>query len=117
MNEVFKEFLAQYGAEIIKTVLMAVLTAIAAGIKKVYEKYADTKTKKAIVIETVRYVEQIGKVFSSTEKFTTAVEKVKAQLNNIGIKYDDIGLKVMIEAAVNELFPHYDEISKAEVSE
>lgn len=106
MNEFAKEFLSEYGAEIIKTVLMAVLTAIAAGIKTICKKYADTKTKKTIVLETVRYVEQICRSLTSTEKFKNAMLKAQTLLRDLGIKYNESELEIMIESAVNECFPH-----------
>ena len=119
MKEILNEFWLNNGVEIIQAILTVVITLILATVKKVYEKYANTETKKDIVRETVRYVEQISKRIEITDKFQKAKDIIIEQLAKCGIDYNDIELEVMIESAVNKFFGknESEEEFKAEGSE
>ena len=88
------------------TIFGSVFTFIGAMIKKKYSEISDHKTKKEIVDDTVKYVEQICstcKKMSSEEKKQMAKEKAINWLSEKGIKVSDTELDILIEAAVNGL--------------
>lgn len=89
---------------LILSILGTILTAIGGYIGTLYKKYINDKTKKQIVNDTVKYVEQITKdiSISSENKLQKAKDKALEWLNSKGIKISDTELEVLIESAVNE---------------
>ncbi len=89
---------------LILSILGTILTAIGGYIGTLYKKYMNDKTKKQIVSDTVKYVEQITKdtSISSKNKLQKAKDKALEWLNSKGIKISDTELEVLIESAVNE---------------
>lgn len=89
---------------LILSILGTILTAIGGYIGTLYKKYMNDKTKKQIVSDTVKYVEQITKdtSISSKNKLQKAKDKTLEWLNSKGIKISDTELEVLIESAVNE---------------
>lgn len=100
MNNMF-EILQPYLLEIIAAILTSVAAFIGVKIKKVYEEYVNTKTKKEIVECTVKYVEQVFKELHGEEKLNKAKDKALEWLNEKGIKVSDTELEILIEASVN----------------
>lgn len=95
------EILQPYLLEIIAAILTSVAAFIGVKIKKVYEEYVNTKTKKEIVECTVKYVEQVFKELHGEEKLNKAKDKALEWLNEKGIKVSDTELEILIEASVN----------------
>lgn len=104
-----QEFIQNNSSEILTllvTLFGSVFTFIGAMIKKKYTEIADDKTKKEIVDNTVKYVEQICatcKKMSSEEKKQMAKEKAINWLAEKKINVSDTELDILIEAAVNGL--------------
>jgi hypothetical protein len=102
----FTEFMATYGTEIIYTVLSAAITAIAGYIgivvKNLYTKYVNDKTKKDVVKTVVLGIEQIYKDLHGEEKLNKAMESVSEMLCEKGINITDFELRMLIESAVGE---------------
>lgn len=89
--------------------IAGVLLSAFAGFAAVQIKaWFDTKQKRAIVESTVQYVEQVGRALGSEEKFALAKKKALEWLNAKGLKVVDVELEVLIEAAVNSFFEHYE---------
>lgn len=95
------EILQPYLLEIIAAILTGVATFVGVKIKKVYEEYINTKVKKEVVDDTVKYVEQIYKDIHGEEKLNKAKEKALEWLNTKGITISETELEILIEAAVN----------------
>lgn len=89
---------------LILSILGTILTAIGGYIGTLYKKYINDKTKKQIINDTVKYVEQITKdiSISSENKLKKAKDKALEWLNSKGIKISNTELEVLIESAVNE---------------
>ena len=111
MNNMF-EILQPYLLEIIVAILTGVASFIGVKIKKVYEEYINTKTKKEIVECTVKYVEQVFKEIHGEEKLNKAKDKALEWLNEKGIKVSDTELEILIEASVNGFNNGVKEASK-----
>lgn len=90
-------------SSLILSILGTIITAIGGYVGSLYKKYVNTKTKKQIVEDTVKYVEQITKniAISSESKFKKAKEKTVEWLNEKGIKYSETEIEILIESAVN----------------
>lgn len=83
------------------TVLMVITGVLGYQVKKLYNKYVDTQTKKDVVNSTVQYVEQVYKDIHGEEKLAKAVERASQILNEQGIIVSVDELETLIEAAVN----------------
>jgi hypothetical protein len=99
--ELIKEFISNYGVEILNTILVAVVTFLGTQIKRIYENYVNDKTKKQVVEDTVKYVEQIYTDIKGEEKLNKAIESATQILNEKGISITEIELRVMIESVCN----------------
>ena len=97
------EFIQTYLLKILATVITAVASFIGIRIKNAYTKYVDTQTKKEIVKDTVKYVEQVYKDIHGAEKLNKAKEKALEWLNEKGIKISETELEILIESTVNGL--------------
>lgn len=94
-------------SNIIMDVLMVIVTGIVgylgAQLKKVLDEKLDTKQKKQVAQDTARYVEQIYKDLDGEAKAEAFDEAAAQMLSEKGIAVTDLELKVLREAAVNEL--------------
>ena len=96
-------FIAQYGMEILYTIVMAVATYIGVTAKKIYQKHVDDNTKEKIVRTVVKAVEQMYKDLDGEEKLEKAVENITEMLREKGLSVTDLEAKMLIEAAVTEM--------------
>lgn len=83
------------------TVLMVGAGILGYQVKKLYNNYIDTQTKKDVVETTVQYVEQICKDLHGQEKLDMAIDRASALLAEQGINVSATELETLIEAAVN----------------
>ena len=102
------EFVNEYGATILYTVLVAIFGYLGTQIKRLYEKYVNTKVKKEVVEATCKYVEQIYSALSGEEKLQKALESASEMLAEKGITVTDLELRVLIEASVNSFKQGYE---------
>lgn len=94
-----KEIIMEYLPKIVEYVLIIIVGLLANKAKKLI----NTDIKRAIVKDTVRYVEQVFDDIHGGEKLNVATEKVIALLKAKGIKVDNEEIVVMIESAVAEM--------------
>lgn len=97
------EILQNYIFEILVAIITAVMSFVGLRIKTAYTKYIDTQTKKDVVKDTVKYIEQVYKDIHGAEKLELAKTKALEWLNEKGIKISEIELEILIESAVNSL--------------
>ena len=71
-------------------------------IKKLYEKYVNTKVKQDVVRTCVKAVEQLYHDLGGPEKLKKAQEGVRAMLDEKGIPITDLELNLLIESIVSE---------------
>lgn len=102
MKEIFAEFFANYGMEILYLIFTAIAGYIGIVVKSLYQKYVNDATKKAVVKTCVQAVEQIYKDLHGEDKYNKVVESASEMLTEKGITITDLELKMLIEAAVGE---------------
>lgn len=100
--DIIKEFITNYGGELLLTVITAIFTFLGTAIKNIVKKWANNNEKRAIVKDVVRAVEQMYKNIQGSEKFTKAMETASDMLAEKGISVTDLELMTLIEAAVSE---------------
>ena len=94
-----KEIIMEYLPKILEYVIIIIAGVLANKAKKLI----NTDIKKAIVRDTVKYVEQVFKDVHGVEKLDAAKDKAVALLKEKGIKISDEEIIVLIESAVSEM--------------
>ena len=100
----WEEIITTYLIPALMTILTGVATWIGTKIKKVIEEKATNEKVKNIIYDVVRYTEQTSKELYGSDKFQKSVDEATEWLNAKGIHIAEYELKIMIEAAVNELY-------------
>ena len=98
----FEMFIASYGEAILYAVLTAIAGFLGTQLKRVYEKYINDKTKKAVVETCVKAVEQLYKDLHGAEKLEKAKENILAMLEEKGLTISDLEMDLLIESCVAE---------------
>lgn len=94
-----KEIIMEYLPKILEYAIIIIAGILANKAKKLI----NTDIKKAIVRDTVKYVEQVFRDVHGVEKFDAAKDKAVALLREKGIKISDEEIIVLIESAVSEM--------------
>lgn len=102
MNEIIANFISTYGIQIIMTILTAIVTFLGNKIKTIYENKVQDETKKKVVEDTCKYIEQVFKDLKGEDKLKLAIENATEMLNNKGITITELELTVMIESVCND---------------
>ena len=89
--------------EYLPKILEYVIIIIAGVLANKAKKLINTDIKKAIVRDTVKYVEQVFRDVHGAEKLDAAKDKAVALLREKGIKISDEEIIVLIESAVSEM--------------
>lgn len=101
--ELFQNYIAENGVEILATVVTVIFGLIGHLAKKLYNKIVDEKNEKTVekvVNYCVQAVEQLYKDLNGEEKLDKAIEAVTDILNEKGITVTDLELRMLIESAV-----------------
>lgn len=101
MENIMKEFIQNYGATILYTIITAVASYIGIIVKNLYKKYINDQTKKDVVATCVKAVEQLYTDIHGEDKLTKCMESVSAMLCEKGITVSETEMRMLIEAAVN----------------
>lgn len=101
--KIFTDFLNTYGMPLLYSVVTAIMGYVGLVIKRLYEKYLGDSTKRAVAKTVVGAVEQLYKDLHGEEKYQKAAEAMSEMLTKKGIKITDLEIKMLVEAAVNEL--------------
>lgn len=102
MENLFLNFINQYGVAILYALLTALAGLLARGVKKVYEKYVNDATKRKVAKTVVLAIEQIYKDLNGPEKFDMALQSMTEILAEKGIHITILEARMLIEAAVGE---------------
>jgi len=91
--------------EMILAIITGVASFIGIKLKTLFEQKINTETKKKIIADTVKYVEQITQGISITSENKKQKAKTKALewLKEKKIKISNTELDILIESAVNSL--------------
>lgn len=109
--EIFKEWLSNYGGEILTLIITAVFTFLGTAAKKIYEKSENNKEKREVVKNVVKAVEQMFKNLHGKDKLEKAVENASIILSEKGITVTELELLTLIESAVAEFNEAFNKAS------
>ena len=98
-----REFLTQYGMELVSTVVVAIMGFIGICIKNIIKKISDDRTKEQVCKTVVKAVEQMYSDLTGDERYEKAVESVSEMLEEKGIDATELEVKMLIESAVKEM--------------
>lgn len=115
MNEFVLMFINQYGAEILATILTAVLSAVGTWVGKIYKKKVNTQIKRDVVKTCCTAVEQLYKDFKGEDKFSIACKYIEQMLAEQKITITHLELEMLIEEVCHS-FAHAvkEEVEKVE---
>lgn len=82
------------------TVVTAIFGYVAWVIKSKLSQKIDTETKKEVIGETVKYVQQVYETLDGKEKLQKALETSIEWLNEKGIKITEAEATILIESAI-----------------
>ena len=112
-----KEFLTQYGMEMVSTIVLAIMGFIGICIKNVIKKFSDDKTKQQVCKTVVKAVEQMYSDLTGTEKYEKAVENITDMLTEKGISATELEVQMLIESCVKEMKENLPDWTKTNSSE
>lgn len=112
--ELFLQFVNEYGTTILYTVLTAVFGYLGIVAKKYFDKWFETKEKKEIAVEVVKFTEQVYKTLHGEEKLNKAMEAMSQMLAEKGVYITELEMRVLIEAAIAEFNKAFE--TKGEVA-
>lgn len=109
----FLDFLREQGFSVLSALILAIATFIGSRLKAKYEAFMADKTKKEVVKNCVKAVEQLYNGLKGPEKFEKAKENIIFILNEKGINISELELTMLIESVVSEF--NYINFSEANV--
>lgn len=98
----FKMFISEYGTTILYTIVCGVFAYLGVWVKSLVDKYLNDKTKREVAKTVVKAVEQVYKDLHGEEKLNKALESASEMLEDKGIKFSELEMRMLIEAAVSE---------------
>ena len=98
----FEYFIYCYGTQILTAILCAIFGCLGYALKRIYQNYADTDTKRTIAKTAAAFVEQVWTTLHGADKLAKALETAEKLLKKKGIDFDAEEMEVLIEAAVAE---------------
>lgn len=110
--ELFLQFLNEYGTTILYTILTALFGYLGIVAKKYFDKWFETKEKKAIAEEVVKFTEQVYKALHGDEKLEMAMNAMSEMLAEKGIHITELEMRVLIEAAVAEFNKAFEKVDE-----
>lgn len=99
----FKEFINEWGYQLIFAIATAVAGYIGTQLKRIYESKVNDSRKKKFAEDSVKAVEQVYKNLHGEEKFNKALECLTERLNQEGINWTKLECELLIESVVLEL--------------
>lgn len=100
--DLFNQFMAEYGLEIIGTILVAIAGTLGLLFKNLATKYLNDKSKQSIAKLVVQGVEQVYKNLHGEDKLNQAMEMFSDLLAEKGINCSELEMRILLESAVGE---------------
>ena len=97
-----KSDIIAYVLPVIAAFITGMAGYIGAQIKKLYEKYVNTKVKQDVVRTCVKAVEQLYHDLGGPEKLEKAKEGIEDMMNEKGIPISELEMNLLIESVVSE---------------
>lgn len=97
------EFLHQYGLELLAVLLGILFGYLGIVLKTMTGKFLDSETKVQVAGTVVRFVQQVYRDLDGPAKYEKALQEASSQLKRHGISADPAELRLLLEAAVNEM--------------
>ena len=97
------EFINQYGYDLLYAIVVAIGGFNSLCLKNLLTRLLNDKTKRDVAKKAVRYVEQVCKELHGDDKLNEALKATSQLLAEKGISITDLELRVLVEAAVNEM--------------
>lgn len=97
-----KEFINEYGVELLMAILTALAGFIGTQLKKLYEQKVNTEVKKKTAEMVVKAVEQLYSNLDGSEKFYKAFATLNEMLEAKGIVVTELECEMLIESVVSE---------------
>ena len=104
----FDYFISHYGYLIVYTVLCAFFGTVGYALKRASTIFLDTKIKREIAHDVVKFVYQTCQKYTGPEKLKTALEKAEELLKAKGVPFDATEMEVIIESALVEFYQAVD---------
>lgn len=98
-NEVLNQFI-QILLPILATFLTGVFTYLGTRIKAVIEQKTQNEIAKAVVADSVKYVQQVYKDIDGASKLQKAIEQASTILASKGITLTEVEINMLIESSV-----------------
>lgn len=102
MNDILNQFIDEYATAILYAILTAAAGIAGTFIKKKYEEWANTKTKKDVVKTVVFAMEQLYKDLNGPERKEKAIESIVEMLAEKNITISQLEINMLIEATIAE---------------
>lgn len=105
MGSIINQFIVEYGATILYTIITGIIGYVGIGIKMLITKYINDNRKRAIARTCVEAVEQICKDLDihGEEKYNKCAEYIAGLAKENGIQIGETEIKLLIEQAVHTL--------------
>lgn len=114
--EAFKEFLVNYGFEILTTLITAFVGFLGVLIKNLVNKFLNDKTKQSIAKIVVSGIQQCYQELDGPAKLEKAIETMTTLLNEKGIKCTELEMRMLIEGAIGEFKDAFNKDNNSESS-
>lgn len=114
--EAFQEFLANYGFEILTTLITAFVGFLGVLIKNLVNKFLNDKTKQSIAKIVVSGIQQCYQELDGPAKLEKAIETMTTLLNEKGIKCTELEMRMLIEGAIGEFKDAFNKDNNSESS-
>ena len=108
----FSEFISQYGTTILYTLLTALAGYLGMIAKKLLTQWLNTKAKRDIARECVRFAEQAYKNLHGEEKLNAAMTAAAEMLSERGIAVTELELRVLLESALAQFNRAFEEVAE-----
>lgn len=100
---ILNELINQICSNVLQIILVGVFSYVGIAVKNLNKKYINTETKRVIIKDCVKCVEQIYTDLHGDDKKTECENIIVQLLYEKGITITQTELEVMIESAVQEL--------------
>ena len=95
-------FFAMYGMPLLYAIITAAAGAAATFIGRAYNKWVNSREKRAVAKTVVMATEQIYKDLHGKDKYNKAIQALAEMLALKGISITELEARMLIEAAVGE---------------
>lgn len=108
MGDFMRIFFEMYGMPLLYALITALAGAAATAIAKAYNKWMNSREKRAVAKTVVMATEQIYKDLHGEDKYNKAMQALAEMLAAKGIPVTELEARMLIESAVGEFNRVFD---------